>query len=397
VRPLGRKQAIELVATRELRQRMRARSFKVGTAVIALLASALVLLPVALPGGDDREWTLAVTGRAPAALERTAAAAAEAESATIEVRRVDRGDPAVLARRDGIDAVLVDGRELVAGPGAGDALVRVLTGAVARSRLSEQLAEAGVGTGVIASARDIDVRRLGRGDDGAAQLVSFLGVVALFFAIATYGAWVLHSVLEEKANRVVEIVASTVSPRRLLAGKVLGNGLAGLAQFTTVIGAAIAVATAAGTLPELPGGAALTAVGVLGWFILGFAFYAVGYAAAGSLVSRQEDAQSAVAPMMTIVMTSYFVSLFIVNPDPGATAARIVSFIPPVTPMAMPARIAAGEVAPWEIALAVALMLAATVLMVRLAARIYTAALLRTGVRVRARDALQGATRTPGG
>jgi hypothetical protein len=86
---------------------MRARSFKVGTAVIALLASALALLPAVLPGGDDREWTLAVTGRAPAALERTAAAAAEAESATVEVRHVERGDPAALARRDGIDAVLV--------------------------------------------------------------------------------------------------------------------------------------------------------------------------------------------------------------------------------------------------------------------------------------------------
>jgi ABC-2 type transport system permease protein len=378
-------EAIRLVARRELRQRVRSRSFKVGTVVIAVLAGALAFLPSLVPDPGERDWTVALVGSAPAPLERSLEAA---PGATISLRRVDEGDAAAVARRDGIDAVLVDGREIVVGSDGDDALVRVLTGAVAQSRLTDEL---GVEPGAVPSARDVPVRRLGDTDDGDGGLVTLLGVLALFFAIATYGAWVLNSVLEEKSNRVVEIVVSTIAPRQLLAGKVIGNGLAGLAQFTVVVAVAVVVATASGALEEIPSGGPATLISVIGWFVLGFGFYAVGYAAAGSLVSRQEDAQSAVSPMMTVVLTGYFVSIFVVNPDPGSTAARIVSLIPIVTPMAMPARIAAGEVAVWEVVLAVAIMIASTWLMVRVAARIYTAALLRTGGRVPVRQALRSA------
>lgn len=387
LRPL---EAIRLVARRELRQRVRSRSFKVGTVVITLLAAGLALLPSLVPDAAQRDWTVALVGPAPAPLEWGLEAA---PGAAINVRRVDERDAAAVARRDDIDAVLVDGREIIVGPEGDDALVRVLTGAVARSRLIQELAGAGVEPGAVASTRDVPVRRLGDTDEGDGGLVTLLGVLALFFAIATYGAWVLNSVLEEKSNRVVEIVVSTISPRHLLAGKVIGNGLAGLAQFTVVVGVAVIVAMAAGVLDELPTGGPATLISVIGWFVLGFGFYAVGYAAAGSLVSRQEDAQSAVSPMMTVVLTGYFVSIFVVNPDPGSTVARIVSLVPIVTPMAMPARIAAGEAAVWEVVLAVAIMVVATWVMVRVAARVYTAALLRTGGRVPVRQALHSAVR----
>jgi ABC-2 type transport system permease protein len=82
-------------------------------------------------------------------------------------------------------------------------------------------------------------------------VIRFAGVLALFFAIATYGSRVLNSVLEE-FNRVVEIVMSTITPRRMLAGKVIGNGLAGLLQFVIVVGVDFAVA-AAGALVSRQG------------------------------------------------------------------------------------------------------------------------------------------------
>jgi ABC-2 type transport system permease protein len=390
MKPLATVGAVRLVCGRELRQRLRSRGFRVGTVIIAVLASALALLPSVAPDLEDRTWTLAVIGSAPATLDRAAAELAQAESASITVRRVEAGDPATVARRDGVDAVLAGGRRLVVAPGAEDALVRTMTQAVVRSRLMEQFAEAGAAEDALAAARDVRVRRLGDAGNADVEFVTFLGVLALFFAIATYGAWVLYSVLEEKANRVVEIVISTVSPHQLLAGKVIGNGVAGLIQFTIVISVAAAAGAAAGGLPDLATGAPLAVVTVIGWFVLGFMFYAVGYAAAGSLVSRQEDAQSAVTPMMSVVLTGYLVSLLVVNPDPGSTAALVVSLLPPVTPMAMPVRIAAGEAAGWQIVLAVALMLAATWAMIRVAARIYAGGLLRSGARVRARDALRG-------
>jgi ABC-2 type transport system permease protein len=356
---------------------------------------ALALLPALTGNAHKDTWNVAVTGTAPASLERAAEAAAAAQNANVKLRHAG-GDPDALVREDDVDVVLVDGRALVAAEGTDDGVVAALRGALVRSRLTQALAHADIDPSAVARARDIDIRRLGSDGSGDNWLVTMLGVLALFFAIATYGAWVLNSVLEEKSNRVVEIVVATIPPRALLAGKVLGNGLAGLAQFAVVVGLAGAVAIATGALSDLPTSGPLVIVAVIVAFVLGIAFYAVGYAAAGSLVSRQEDAQSAAAPMMTIVLAAYFLSLFVVNPDPGSTAARIISLVPPVTPMAMPARIAAGEVAGWEVALAVVLMLAATWLTVRLAARVYTGALLCGGGRVPAREALRAAwTRTP--
>ncbi len=385
MRPLGAVATIRLVAGRELRQRLRSRSFRIGTLVFALIAAGLALLPVLLPDAGDR-WTLAVIGPAPESLDRVVGQVAAAHAATIDLRRTAGGDPAALVRDDDVDAALVNGRRVVVDSQAGTDLERIVITAAVRARLVAAVGD----PSAAASARRVAVQRIGDSTDVDDWLIRFAGVLALFFAIATYGAWVLNSVLEEKSNRVVEIIVSTITPRRLLAGKVIGNGLAGLLQFVTVVGAGFAVAAVSGALSDLPDGGAATILATVGWFALGFAFYAVGYAAAGALVSRQEDAQGAVTPMITVAMASYLLTVSLVNPDPGALSAAILSQIPPVTPLAMPVRIGAGEAAVWEVALSVVLMLAATWLMVRLAGRIYTNALLRTGARVPLRRALEG-------
>jgi ABC-2 type transport system permease protein len=387
VRPLGTIATIRLVARRELRQRLRARSYRIGTLVIALVAAGLALLPSLLPGAGEDRWTLAVVGSAPASLERVVGEMAVTDAATVDVRRQPGGDPAALVRGDDVDAALVNGRRIVVDAQAGSDLERIVTTAAVRARLVEAVGD----RSAAASARQIALQRVGESEGAEDWVVRFAGVLALFFAIATYGSWVLNSVLEEKSNRVVEIVVSTITPRRMLAGKVIGNGLAGLLQFVIVVGAGFAVAAATGALSDLPSGGAATVLATVGWFVLGFGLYAVGYAAAGALVSRQEDAQGAVTPMITVAMAAYLTSVWVVNPDPGSTAAAIVSQIPPVTPLAMPVRIGAGEAAAWEVALSIVLMLAATWLMIRLAGRIYANALLRTGARVPLRRALKGA------
>lgn len=386
-------QKVRLVAGREVRERTRARSFRVGSAVVALLAVALVVLPAILPGGEDPEWTVAVVGAAPPELSDAVTAALAGTAATVELS--DRGTAPPEALLDGgeVDAVLVDGRELVVDGGDGE-LERVMSAAVARAGLLERLQALDVDPGeaaAVLAAEPLQVRDLeGDQDDGAREGVASLGVVALFIAIATYGSWVLNSVLEEKANRVVEVVLTAVSPSELLAGKVIGAGVVGLVQLVTVALVAVVAVVVVHGVPDLPAGMVGTGWSLLLWFLLGFTFYAVGFAAAGSLVSRQEDAQSAVTPMLFTVMAAYFLSLIVVVPDPGGTAARVVSFLPPIAPLAMPARTAAGEVAAWEVGLAVVLMLVAIWLMVLVAARIYTGALLRTGARVPLRAALRG-------
>jgi ABC-2 type transport system permease protein len=175
-------------------------------------------------------------------------------------------------------------------------------------------------------------------------------------------------------------------PWQLLAGKILGLGLLGLAQIVLI--AAIGVGGAiAFDLVDIPGELVGTAVSVVVWFVLGYAFYAAIFAVAASLVSRQEDLSTVVMPT-TLVLIGAFVVGIQASADPGGALARITSYVPGLSPLVMPVRQAAGDVAAWEIALAVVLMLVAIALIVRLGGRIYAGALLRTGGKLKIREAL---------
>jgi len=111
-------------------------------------------------------------------------------------------------------------------------------------------------------------------------------------------------------------------------------------------------------------------------------------ALAGSFVSRQEDAQSAAAPISLIFTAGYLV-VFVVAGAPDSTAAMILSLLPPFAPLLMPLRIATGVAAPWEIAVAVVLLLAAVYAVIRAAGAIYSRTLLHRGSRITWRQALR--------
>jgi ABC-2 type transport system permease protein len=172
----------------------------------------------------------------------------------------------------------------------------------------------------------------------------------------------------------------------LLAGKIIGVGLVGFAQLllTAIVG--LIVGRAADMI-TLQAGVIGTVVDVLAWFVLGYAFYACAFAAAGSLVSRQEELQNTVSPLSLLLVASFVLSFQAIS-NPGGGLAKVLSIVPPFSAMIMPPRVAAGDVAGWQIVLAVALMLAAILALVRLSARIYASAVLRSGARVRWSEAL---------
>lgn len=122
--------------------------------------------------------------------------------------------------------------------------------------------------------------------------------------------------------------------------------------------------------------------------MLGYAFYACAFAMCGALVSRQEELQNAITPLTLSIFASLFLA-FVALSAPGGMVAQIASFVPPVAPMVMPVRVTLGEVAAWEVAASVAVMLASIGGMVLLAGRVYQGAILRTGARVKIRDALR--------
>ncbi len=384
---------VRLVAGREIRERGGSRSFKVSTGVILLVVVALIVVPTFFSTDEPTEWELGVIGPTPAGFEAALDLAAASQGADVTIVHLpDDADPDEAATD--VDAVLVDGSDLVAEDTPPDGLTAAVSVAAGQSRLLERLAEAGLDPDEAAEALDVtpvEVRTTEDAEDTtASEPVAFLGVVALMIAIQGYGAWVLTGVLEEKSNRVVELIVAAMPARALLAGKVLGIGLLGLGQMllTAVVGLVVAAAV---DVVDVPLDLLPALLSVLVWFVLGFAFYAVGYAAAGSLVNRQEDAQSAAGPLTYLVLAAYFIALIVVTPDPESTAARIVSFIPPIAPMAMPPRITQGAAEPWEIVGSVVVMLVGTWLMVRLAGRIYEQSLLRSGARIKLLAAIREA------
>jgi ABC-2 type transport system permease protein len=176
-------------------------------------------------------------------------------------------------------------------------------------------------------------------------------------------------------------------PWQLLAGKILGLGILGLVQIV-----ALAVVGTVGALAfdvvDVPGQVIGTVVSVVLWFVIGYALYASIFAVAASLVSRQEDLGSVLTPTTILLVVGFIIAIQAAG-DPTSTLATVTSFIPGLSPLVMPVRMAAGEAAWWEVVVAVVLMLVAIALIVRLGGRIYAGALLRTGGKIKMREALQ--------
>jgi ABC-2 type transport system permease protein len=225
----------------------------------------------------------------------------------------------------------------------------------------------------------------GKTGSDAATAVAYIGSLLLLTTLAVYGQWVLTGVVEEKSNRVVELILATVRPRDLLAGKVLGIGLLGLGQVALVGGLASAL-LGAGTF-DAPESLGSSLALIIPWFALGFTLYAVAYAGAGALASRQQDANSAGIAVTYTLLAAYFVGYVALASDDDGLLAHILTVFPPTAPLVLPARSALVGVPLWEHVLAVVLMLATIYMLVRVAGRIYAHGLLRSGARIGLRAA----------
>ena len=391
-----------LVALREVRERVRSRAFIVSTAFTLILVIGALAALAFFAEPPAPSYHIAVVGDRPPGLDGALGLAAAASGALVSTEPLaDRAAAEAALADKSIDAALLpDGTILVERRGGTD-LETLLTFALRQTGFVARLAEAGIDPGevqdLLLPAVPVRVEALsGSGDDGGTALaVATAGVVVLFVVISSYGQWVLTGVLEEKANRVVELVVAAVPVRRLLAGKVAGIGLLGLGQLVLLIGIGLGAGVSL-DLFALPHTAVASAIWAIVWFLLGYAFYAVIFAAAGSLVSRQEEAQAAAMPIALGAVGIYLAVFIVVIPWPESTGARLLSFLPPAAPIAFPARIALDAVAPWEPFAAAAVMVAAVYGVVRLAARVYAGALLSSGARLGWRQAWRVARHVTG-
>jgi ABC-2 type transport system permease protein len=188
---------------------------------------------------------------------------------------------------------------------------------------------------------------------------------------------------------VVEVVLATIRPGHLLAGKIIGLGILGLAQLLAIAVLGVGAAHLSGSIDvdrDILAAAGLALV----WFVLGYAFYSCAFACAGAIVPRQEELQSSTTPLTMVILISFFVAFAVIQ-NPDGTLATVSSFIPTTAPMTMPPRIALGEAPTWQIVVAIAVTAASAAALVPLAARIYAGAVLRTGSAVKLRDAWRAA------
>lgn len=385
------RQAVALVARREIVERSREKSFLVSAGINIAIVVAVILLSVAL--GGDEEYVVGYVNPDTQAVAEAAERAAAGSDSPVEIRAVPEAEVRAQLEDGSVDAVLTT-TGLEVQEDVDDPLMTYLQAANRQVRAAQALEEAGV-TGEQAqqalSPPPLEVTSVEPQDEDADAKAgfAFFVVLLLYGQLMTYGYWVAAGVVEEKASRVVEVVLSTIRPSHLLAGKVIGLGLLGLGNLLAVGAVGLAVAQAAGAL-EIDGDIIAATVLSLAWFVLGYAFYACAFACAGALVPRQEELQSTTTPLTMVLLASFFLALA-VQSNPDGTLAHVTGFLPMTAPITAPPRIAAGEMPTWEILASIGVTAAGAALLIPLAARIYAGGVLRTGSSLKLRDAWRAA------
>ncbi len=383
--------AIWEVARRELVERSRSRVLRVSLVVLLVLSVGGAVAAARLTGGTPSD-AIGLVGAHSVVLEPAIRLQAKAAGRKVHVRVLSAPGASAAVRDGSIDVALFDGRRLLVKTSRTQPAVRVVEDAVAAQRVVDRLQTSGLTPAQAQSALTpvtlpvavIEPRP--RNYDRNQGLVA-AGLLALFMVLVFFGQAVAQGVTEEKSSRVVELLLTTLSPRRLLAGKILGIGLLGLALLFTPAAAALAAGSLAGGA-GLPSAAPEAIALILLWFVLGYIFYSVAFATVGALVSRQEDLNTAMLPVNAILIGAFYLAIFAVNTNPNGTVARIAAFLPPFAPMVVPARMVLGDMSTIAFAASITIDLLATAGLIWLAARVYERAILRIGAPVKLRRIL---------
>lgn len=398
--------SIRLVALREIKERGRSKAYLITSLITGLVVIGLIVLP-GLFGDDTETYEVGSVGEGNTAIVETAVVLANTTAEDsgsgpvieMNVSQYDTVEDAQEALTGGdIDLILVDGSEVVVDREAGFfgssgpiGLLQQAAGAIALEEIVAEEGDAASRVIEIISSEPLEITSLTQSDEQSeeASIVAYFGLLLLYMAIILYGTWILTGVSEEKSTKVVEVMVSTMRPWKLLAGKIAGIGVLAIAQFAgTLIVAYIAVTLFAEF--DIPQVQVSSIVNLAFWFILGFLLYAVLFGAAGSLVGRVEDAQSAAMPMTLFSVIGFFAG-FAVLSDPESPIAVATTLIPFTAPFVVPIRVSLEAIPLWQYVLSVLITVSTIYLAVRVAGRIYAGGILKSGAKTKIREAWRAA------
>ena len=310
--------------------------------------------------------------------------------------------------------------EFISGGSGGITLQQSIKSDLRETIRNERLARANVSSDVqkiYESSVTLETRKLtkaGKETDDDTGFMSIVGLIMgfiIFGAISGYGGLITRSVIEEKTNRIIEVIASSVKPIELLLGKMGGIGALALTQLTIWLTTLLGLAAAAGPVAEMflspdttqemaeAGKAAQAAQTPAGmdpamfsipsveasliiyfaiFFLLGYLIYSAIFAALGSAVDSEADTQQYMFPIMVPIFIGYFI-MFRAMENPDSTLSVVGSLIPFCTPIVMITRIAITDVPFWQIGLSILLMIGTFAGTMWLSAKIYSVGILSYG------------------
>jgi len=392
---MNRKGITRLVAEREITERLQGRLIRIMTVVTALVVAAGILVP-SLIKSSSAPTRIGLVGSSAQALAPTLERTAAAAKTKVTVTKIPDDEAAradVLAGK--LDVALIVGpssARVEVKKSVNPTIRAVLQSSVDSVHVRQALAQAGLPVSKVPSAlAPVAVTTVALKppppDQTARSVAAIAAALLMYVSLALYGTAVATGVAQEKTSRTAEVLLGAIRPSELLSGKVIGIGLTGLGQLTIAAAAGL-IANALVHSTKIPGSVWVLIPTFLICFLAGFTLYAFAYAAAGALVARQEEVQFVTMPIGLLLLVSYLLVYAVIG-SPDATWVKVVSFFPPLTASLMPARIALGHVAPWELPLAALIMALSIWGMIRLASRVYANALIYSGARLSWKAAMQ--------
>jgi ABC-2 type transport system permease protein len=235
----------------------------------------------------------------------------------------------------------------------------------------------------------IDAKRVERGKESKTNgatlfLATMIMVTLLYVTVLIYGITVMRSVIEEKSSRIMEVMLSCVTPRDLMAGKIIGVGAVGLTQIAIWVVLSIAISTPAVAAIKSMGGGVNISTATIAYFavffLLGYLLYSTLYAAIGAMVNSEQEAQQVQFVVLTPLIFAMIIAGSVIQ-QPSSQLAIWTSMIPFCAPMLMFVRIIIETPPWWQIALCIALMVGPIVGLLQLCGRIYRVGILMYGKR----------------